>query len=54
MEVDTGDGDLTLLLRSLTIPVSVAEVRVEEVETADEGLTVLFWSLPIPALVAEV
>lgn len=53
MEVDTGDGDLTLLLRSLPVPVSVAEVRVE-VETASEGLTVLFRPLPIPALVAEV
>lgn len=53
MEIDTGGGDLTLLLRSLPVPVSVAEVRVE-VETADEGLTVLFRSLPIPALVAEV
>ena len=29
MEVDTGDGDLTLLLRSLPVPVSVAEVRAE-------------------------
>ena len=53
MEIDTGGGDLALLLRSLPVPVSVAEVRVE-VETADEGLTVLFRSLPIPTLVAEV
>ena len=53
MEVDTGGGDLALLLRSLPVPVSVAEVRAE-VETAGEGLTVLFRPLPIPALVAEV
>ena len=53
MEVDTGDGDLTLLLRSLPVPVSVAEVRVE-VDTRGGDPTLLLWSLPVPVSVAEV
>ena len=40
MEVDTGGGDLALLLRSLPVPVSVAEVRVE-VDTGGGDLTSL-------------
>ena len=53
MEVDTGGEDLTLLLRSLPVPVSLAEVRVE-VDTGDGDLTLLLRSLPIPVSVAEV
>ena len=53
MEVDTGDGDLTLLLRSLPVPVSVAEVRVE-VDTGGGDPTLFLWSLPVPVSVAEV
>ena len=47
MEVDTGGGDLALLLRSLPVPVSVAEVRVE-VATGGEDLALLLRSLPVP------
>ena len=47
MEVDTGGGDLALLLRSLPVPVSVAEVRVE-VATGGGDLALLLRSLPVP------
>ena len=53
MEVDTGDGDLTLLLWYLPVPVSVAEVRVE-VDKGGGDPTLLLWSLPVPVSVAEV
>ena len=53
MEVETAGGDLTLLLQSLSIPVSVAEVRLE-VDTGSGDLALLLRSLPVPVSVAEV
>ena len=53
MEVETAGGDLTLLLQSLSIPVSVAEVRLE-IDTGSEDLALLLRSLPVPVSVAEV
>ena len=47
MEVETAGGDLTLLLWSLPVPVSVAEVRVE-VDTGGGDLALLLRSLPVP------
>ena len=53
MEVDTGGGDLALLLRSLPLPVSVVEVQVE-VDRGGGDLTLLLQSLPVPVSVVEV
>ena len=53
VEVETAGGDLTLLLRSLPIPLSVAEVRVE-VDTGGGDLALLLRSLPVPVSDAEV
>ena len=53
MEVDAVGGDLALLLQSLPVPVSVAEVRVK-VDTGGGDLTLFFRSLPVPVSVAEV